>query len=363
MKKLWMMLIALVLLTATLPVFAADVGFGGRMIWAANINADGEASGVLVRFRPNFTVKVDEFNTLFVEMRTADSLAFDTASDFWLHDAKLTTDLTGALKLDLPFTLKTIVGLFEPGFTDWNYVSESGWENYYDWPNKLADWGPFHAGGIQLDLAVKQLPVVLHYFTDFPGDLMMIGLSGGYGPVVGWLTFQLGSSVPGDGILGIEAKYTGEFGGFKVGVPVFFRYELNAPATDQDFTYGAGVSGDYSMFHLAAGLEGDSENALDNVVVDLAVKPLDPLKVYGHLYLDMGKDYSYTTKYLGLNYTTSNAVTSELTGVDIGVSYKFGAPTFMVGYVIAGADENRIPINGDTFAITSGLYIAVDLSY
>jgi len=356
MKKLWMMLIALVLLTATLPVFAADVGFGGRMIWAANIDADGVASGFLVRFRPTVTAKVDDFNTLFVELRTADTqlglpgFPFDTVTDFWLHDVKLTTDLTGALGLELPFTLKTSLGLFEPGFTDWNYVSESGWENYYNWPNKIADWGPFHQGGIQLDLAISQLPVALHYFSDFAGDLMMIGLSGGFGPVVGWLTFQLGSAVPGDGILGVEAKYTGEIAGFKLGVPVMFRYELNAPAADQAYTFGAGVSVDYSIFHVAFGYEGDSAHPADNMVADLAVKPLDPLKIYGHLYLDMGKDYTATT-------------TSELTGVDIGVSYKFGAPTFMVGYVINGTDKSAIPINADTFGIASGVYLAVDVSY
>jgi len=359
MKKLWMMLIALVLLTATLPVFATDLSFGGRMIWYGNLDADGVATGAMARFRPNFTAKVDDFNTLFVELRTNDGLAFDTASDFWLHDVKLTTDLTGALGLKLPFTLKTTLGLFEPGFTDWNYVSESGWESYYDWPNKIADWGPFHAGGVQLDLAISQLPVALHYFSNFPGDLMMLGLSGGFGPVVGWLTFQMGSAVPGDGILGVEAKYTGEIAGFKLGVPVFFRYGLNAPVGTQDYTFGAGVSVDYSMFHVAFGYEGDSDNAADNMVVDLAVKPLDPLKVYGHMYLDMGKDYYYE---IGGVQASTNP-TNALTGIDIGVSYKFGAPTFMVGYVIPGEDKNRIPINGDTFSVTSGIYFAVDVSY
>ena len=66
-----------------------------------------------------------------------------------VRDLYLTTDVTGALGLDLPITIKTTIGKFEPGFTDWSYVSESGWENYYDWPNKLADVGPFDTGGLQ----------------------------------------------------------------------------------------------------------------------------------------------------------------------------------------------------------------------
>jgi hypothetical protein len=45
------------------------------------------------------------------------------------------------------------------------------------------------------------------------------------------------------------------------------------------------------------------------------------------------------------------------------VSYKFGAPTFMVGYVIGNDDDTAIPINGDTFGIASGIYFAVDVSY
>ena len=59
-----------------------------------------------------------------------------------------------------------------------------------------------------------------------------------------------------------------------MGVPVFFRYQLNA-APAQDYTFGVGVSADYKMFHLAAGLEGDSDNALDNVVIDVSVTPID----------------------------------------------------------------------------------------
>jgi hypothetical protein len=347
MKKMWMMLIALVLLTATLPVFASDVTFSGVMTWEGNINADSVGTGHLIRFRPELTAKVDDFNTLFVQLR-ADSATVLKNQDFYFHDLKLTTDITGALKLNLPFTVKTIVGYFEPGFTDWAYASESGWENYYDWPNKLADVGPNQPGGMQLDIGAG--PVVVHYYSDFDAFNMMLGLSGGFGPITGWLTYQITNAAFGDGIFGIEAKYAGEFGGLKVGVPVFFRYEMNAVAPKQDYTFGAGVSADYSMFHVAAGLEGDSDNALDNVVVDLSVKPLDAMKVYGHMYMDLGKDYIA-------------GATASLTGIDLGVSYKFGAPTFMLGYVIGNDDHTAIPIYGDTFGIASGVYLAVDVKY
>ena len=45
------------------------------------------------------------------------------------------------------------------------------------------------------------------------------------------------------------------------------------------------------------------------------------------------------------------------------MSYMLGAAKFMLGYVIAGDDHNALPINGDTFAIANGLYMAVDVSF
>jgi hypothetical protein len=376
MKKLWMLLVLALLVTA-LPTFASDVTFSGRMIWDAAYDPDGSASAGLVRFRPKLTAKVDDFNTLVAEFRMEGAWVaskgditggFFTDADKAANQgvkvtyAYVTTDITGALGLSLPITIKTTFGKFEPGFTDWNYVSESGWESYYDWPNMIADVGPFNTGGGQIDIGFG--PATLRVFSDLQG-FMMFGLSGGFGPVVGWLTYQAPASGFGDGILGVEAKYSAEFGDIKLGVPVFFRYQLNAAAGAQDYTFGAGVSGDYKMFHLAAGLEGDSAKIPDNVVFDVSVAPLDNLKLYGHVYLDMGKDAVVTAalKEPLPGGTPADINTQALAGIDLGVSYKFGAATAMLGYVIGGDDLVPLPINGDTFNVANGLYMAVDISY
>jgi len=363
MKKLWMLLIALALLVTAVPMFASDVTFSGRMIWAANYD-DGDAASGLVRFRPKLTAKVDDFNTLVAEFRAEGWNVVDAVvpTAIWtgvrVRDLYLTTDVTGALGLDLPVTIKTTFGQFEPGFTDWGYVSESGWENYFglpfgDWNNFLADYGPLDKQmTAQVDIGFG--PAAFHVYSDFLG-FMMFGLSGGFGPVTGWVTYQapiqLGGvanygATFGEGILGVEAKYTAEFGDIKLGVPVFFRYSLFDMAPFENFTYGVGASVDYTMFHVAAGLEGDEVDTLDNVVIDVGVKPLEALQLKANTYLNLAE-----------------AATSVLAGVDIQANYMLGAAKFMVGYVIGGDDLIPIPINGDTFKITNGLYMAVDISF
>ncbi len=358
MKKLWMLLIALALLVTAVPMFASDVTFSGRTIWAANYDPDTGSIPALVRFRPTLTAKIDDFNTLVAGFRMEDvwvTRPFITTPDIVpgvrVRDMYVTTDVTGALGLKLPVTIKTTLGQFEADFTDWNYVTESGWESYYDWPNGIADLGPYNDQlTARVDVAFGK--AAFHLYSDFVGG-MMFGLSGGMGPVVGWVTYQAPANAFGEGILGVEAKYSGEFGDLKVGVPAFFRYKLGA-ASDinlpQDYTFGVGVSGDYKMFHLAAGLEGDSNKIPDNVAFDVSVKPMDPVKIYGHAYLDVGKDSSATG-------------TSALAGIDLGASYKLGASNFMLGYIIKGDDLIAIPMNGDTFNMASGLYFALDVSF
>ncbi len=361
MKKLWMLLIALTLLVAAVPIFASDVTFSGRNIWAANYDPDTGSIPGLVRFRPTLTAKIDDFNTLVAGFRMEGVFVdFPSVTDpaaqapgVRVRDMYVTTDVTGALGLKLPVTIKTTIGQFEVDFTDWNYASESGWESYYDWPNKIADLGPYNAQtAARIDVGFGK--AAFHLYSDFVGG-MMFGLSGGMGPVVGWVTYQAPANAFGDGILGVEAKYSGEFGDLKVGVPAFFRYQLNA-APAQDYTFGVGVSGDYKMFHVAAGLEGDSDKIPDNVAIDVSVKPMDPVKLYGHVYLDVGLDAE----------TVSGGVNTEtFAGADIGVSYKLGAANFMLGYIVGSSatDKVAIPINGDTFNMANGLYFALDVSF
>ncbi len=359
MKKLWMLLIALTLLVTAVPIFASDVTFSGRTIWAANYDPDTGSIPALVRFRPKLTAKIDDFNTLVAQFRMEDQWTVDITGAGPLHpairvrDMYVTTDVTGALGLKLPVTIKTTLGQFEADFTDWNYATESGWESYYDWPNKTADLGPYDDQlTARIDVAFGK--AAFHLYSDFVGG-MMFGLSGGMGPVVGWVTYQAPANAFGDGILGVEVKYTGEFGDLKVGVPAFFRYQLNA-APAQDYTFGVGVSGDYKMFHLAAGLEGDSDKIPDNVAFDVSVAPMEPVKLYGHVYLDVGLDAA----------TVSSGVNTEtFAGADIGVSYKLGAANFMLGYIVGSSatDKVALPINGDTFNMANGLYFAIDVSF
>jgi len=353
MKKL-LLLIALTLLVTAVPMFASDVTFSGRTIWAAVYDPDVGSVPGLVRFRPTLTAKIDDFNTLVAGFRMEDQWTVDIAGVGPLHpavrvrDMYVTTDVTGALGLKLPVTIKTTIGQFEADFTDWNYVSESGWESYYDWPNGIADLGPYDVRtAARVDIGI--VPAAnFHLYADMVGG-MMFGLNGAIGPAVYWLTYQAPAAAFGEGVLGVEAKYSGEFGDFKVGVPAFFRYKLGAASDGvlaEDWTAGLGLSGDYKMFHLGAGMEADSVDFPDNVVIDVGVKPVDKLQVKVNTYLDMGA-------------VSDNAFAA----MDLQANYTLGAAKFMLGYVFGGADGTAIPINGDTFNIATGLYFALDVSF
>jgi len=349
MKKLWMLLIVLALLVTTVPIFASDVTFSGRNIWAANATFDPiDSVPTLIRFRPTLTAKIDDFNTLVAGFRMEGQFLVSGNPGVRVRDMYVTTDVTGALGLKLPVTIKTTVGQFEADFTDWNYVSESGWESYYDWPNGIADLGPYDVQtAARVDIGI--VPAAnFHLYADMVGG-MMFGLNGAIGPAVYWLTYQAPAAGFGEGVLGVEAKYSGEFGDFKVGVPAFFRYKLGNASDGvlpEDWTAGLGLSGDYKMFHVAAGMEADSESFPDNVVIDVGVKPVDKLQVKVNTYLDMGA-----------------ASDNAFAAMDLQANYMLGAAKFMLGYVFGGADGTAIPINGDTFNIATGLYFALDVSF
>jgi hypothetical protein len=347
MKKL-LLLIALTLLVTAVPMFASDVTFSGRTIWAANYDPDTGSSPFLVRFRPTLTAKIDDFNTLVAGFRMEGQFLPSGNPGVRVRDMYVTTDVTGALGLSLPITIKTTIGQFEADFTDWNYVSESGWESYYDWPNGIADLGPYDVQtAARVDIGI--VPAAnFHLYADMVGG-MMFGLNGAIGPAVYWVTYQAPAAAFGEGVLGVEAKYTGEFGDFKLGVPAFFRYKLGAASDGvlaEDWTAGVGLSGDYKMFHVGAGMEADSVDFPDNVVIDVGVKPVDKLQLKVNTYLDMGA-------------LSDNA----FAGMDLQANYMLGAAKFMLGYVFGGADGVAIPINGDTFNLATGLYFALDVSF
>lgn len=332
MKKLAVLFI--VLLAAALPALA-EVDVKGELWMFANYDFATDpvaAASSFGKAEVNLNYKVDEFNTVKLEL---DSEGGDWNTNVAVDDFRLITDVGGVFKL--PVKVTATFGFFDTYFTDWSYVSMSGWEFYYDWPNKLANDGPDKAGAWQLDVGVG--PATIHWWNDFLFDRMMFGVSAAAGPISGWLTYQAPfNGLEGD--LGVEVKYSGEFGDLKLAVPVFFRYGV----ADEAYTYGGGIGVDYKIAHLAAGLEGDDADALDNVVVDVSVAPVEGLKAAISAYMDL-------------------ASTNAFTALAIEVRKSLGALNAILGYVIGGEDNVAVPVYDDNYNVANGLYAGLAISY
>ena len=310
------------------------------------------ATTSFVKAEANFIYSLDKFTTVKLEI-DSEGTGFPTVA---VDDFRIESDLGGAL--NLPVKLKATFGYFDTYFTDWDYVSAMGWESYYgtyNWPNMLATppYGPETGGGgapdtagaWQVDLGVG--PVTLHWWNNFPWTEMLVGLSAAAGPVSGWLTYQdLFVDGFGNGVIGVEAKYSGKMGDLALAVPAFFRYDLLSKA----YTFGAGVGVDYKIAHVAFGLEGSDVKIPNHMVVEASVVPMAGFKAMATAYFAMA-DYALAD--------TQSAFTAAV----IELEKDIGKLKAILGYVIGGEDKIGITVYGDNFGVTNGLYFGLATTY
>jgi len=354
MKRLVIFLVALALLAGSLPLFAADVTIKEDFIWFGAYDPDLGPGSLVGKARLKFDGKVDDYNSLYIELRAENVLATWNVNDFYLKNFKLTTDVTGALGMQLPFTLKATIGRWDDYFTNWSYYDESGWEFYYggpntasplttgaSWPN-LLNWAPESTGAIKFDVGIG--PVNLHYLQEFLFAQMLFGADVSFMGANLWLSYGVPNGVFGDGILSIEGKYDTELAGFKLGVAPYFRYAMkDVLANELKWTYGVSAKVGYSMFEVTGGLQGDNIKAADHVVVEASVAPVAAAKVKALMYMDMNAPNSFQA-------------------VDLRASYKLGAANWILGWVIGGVDKFLIPVENDTVYPANGLYFGADVS-
>jgi hypothetical protein len=374
MKKLTILL-ALVLLATT--AFALDVTTVGRFTWFGNWNSMDQklpmSSGDISYGRIGWDLKVDDFNTVNVRLR-AEGITDWGVSDFYLKNFKLVTDITGALGLDLPITVKSTVGLFDTYFTGWWYASMSGWEHYYGganaldadtgefttgmtWSNMLVNAGQVHQGAVQLDVGVME-KVTLHGYTDLTGRYVMLGADAAFGPAALWVAYGAEGEWFGKGDLSIEAKVDlPEFvEGLTIGVYPYFRLgfdkvvPIGFTAKETPFTWGVGLGTGYKIFHLAAGVQGDNVAALDHMIFEASVVPIEAAKVWVSAFVD-----------------TNSGKADSLMAIDIAGSYNLGAAKVILGYIIGGkalgTSNFSLPLYGDNAWYSNGFYFGFDCSF
>jgi len=363
MKKAWIVLISLALLALSIPVFADGpvTKVGVDSIWSATYDLTNNAyAGAATHARLKFDTQVDKNNDLYIELRGDGNSKNWGSTDFLLYNWKLTTDVTGALGMSMPVTIKLTTGYFDTYFTNWTGIASNGWDYYKTgnsgWPAKLVNVGMQASGAYQLDIGAG--PVNIHYYNDLVFNNLMLGADGsfaGLGFFVSYGAYNIRTSNAGlgKGDVSIETKYTlPKMGDLNAAVALLFRYGLG----DSLFFSSLGASVDYTMFHVGLGASysstgpntyGKTGSALDHAFFEASVAPTANAKVGVNADMDFGQS------------------TSPLTGVDIYGNYKFGAAKVQLGYVVAGADKVSLPLDGDNFGspANGGPYLDVDISW
>lgn len=353
MKKLLVLLVVLAMVAIASPLYSqsGDVAeceyCGGTHDYSGphNVVIGGELQyfkdssavfGNFAKVELNISATIGDHNSVDIELDNAEGgAAFDTA--VLIDDLRLNTDVFGALGLDLPVTLNTTIGYFDTYFTGWKYVSYSGWDFYYaNWSITGNALGPVDIGAMQADIGVG--PVTVSFASDFEFQTLRFGADGGFGPIGFYASFGAPSSDLGGGAFNAMVDYSGSFGDLSLYVPAHIGYDLAASS----LAWGAGVAVDYtSLVHFAAGLQGQTGNMLDHIVIDLSSMPIGDLQ-------------------LGVSAFMSLAAAEAFTGIDFYANYMFGASKFQIGFAYTPADATTLPVMADSAGV-EGLYLGVDI--
>ncbi|OHD76697.1 MAG: hypothetical protein A2V99_19170 [Spirochaetes bacterium RBG_16_67_19] len=334
MKKLWILFTALALLAVAMPAIA-DVTTGAVFYWYGITDFDDATADVAKVHKARIKVAgdVDEYNKIATELRYGQAGGSWNGTDVEVQIFTLTTDITGALGLDLPVTIKSTVGVWESDFTSWWYVA-NGW----GFVGGANDDNQIN-GAAQLDLGFG--PATLHYYQNMGAgaeSTMMVGVDGAFGPVAAWLAYKAEAAALGDGALFVEAKYAGSFGDLALSIYPALKYDLAASALG----WNVGVKAGFKMLTVGAVVGGTDPDYFDKVAAELGA-------AFGNAGLR-------AAAYMDLSNT------DVLAGVDLMASYKFGAATFYLGYAIDGDNGVlTIPID-DEWTASEGLYLGVKAS-
>lgn len=308
MKKLLVVLSALFLIVAfAVPVMASDTEISGEF----RVGFTGDTAS-LGKLEFDVSAAVDDYNTVEFEFDAEQSLTVtDVATgedtSFLEVDAayfKLITDIGAAF--DLPVGLTMTNGYFEPGTEDYEGVTDLGYEDNVDGDIEFEE--SFLGHQLSFGFGPANLNVAFGVGEsddgfDFLGTLDV--------PEVGPASFELYYEVDNndefEGAVGVEGAAT--VGPADVGVG--FEYNLNT----ETWAYGFGVSAGFAPLTVGLGLNGDDEETLNQLGVDLTLAPTE--------------DYGLNA---GLGFSFADG-TDAFQGVEVSGYYNIGAAEFRLGYL------------------------------
>jgi hypothetical protein len=340
MKKLLILSVLLGLMA--LPMFASDFSFGGDVTFGfIGDFGDNEAE----KFDATFDIMatIDDYNSL-----TINTDGLETANWAGITKILVSTDV-GAL-LGLPVGVVVNWGWDDPDMNEFQNISDYGNEDPWDFSSPSGEY----AG---LDFLVSYEFIEVEFAFNPGGTVtgvnagdLLVGLAvkepiEGMNAEVYYYQNESAIDEYGEGRIGFDAAYAGDFGGFGVEAGAYFGYDLLDTAADA-WAYGVGLKGAYSIATVTVGLAGDETDTLDNVSATVAVAPIDLLDIYAGIWYSMALE--------------------DLAEVDLGVNAHLGAVEMYLGYLVDG----EIGLAGDNFHSPTGLaggesgaYVLFDVNY
>jgi hypothetical protein len=346
MKKLLVLSVLLGLMA--LPMFASDFSFGGDATFGfIGDFGDNESETWDATF--DVMVTIDDYNSLTINTDTLEEGTWEGISKILV-----TTDV-GAW-LGLPVGLVVNWGADDPDANEFEVVT-----NYEN--EAVFDFSPEEYWGLDFLISYNIIEVEMAFNPTATTAFSTDGVNDGYllvglavkEPIPGLNAevyyFQNESAFDeyGEGKIGFDAAYSGEFGPVALDAGAAFMYNLaDTPAAGDEYAFGIGLAASIDMFDITLGVAGDDEDALHTVSATGVVAPIDMLDIYAGMLMDLS------------DLTNSG---EDLQEVDLGINAHVGAVEVYVGYLVSSiASDERWNSPGAGMP-DGGAYIKFDVDY
>jgi len=338
MKKL--LIVLAILLVAGAGAFAQEVTVGGEFMGGFIAQGNPLASTMhLTEAELNVTGMPDDYTTVALEMDFEDGALPAVAVD----DFRVSSDVFGALGLDLPVSMNLTVGYFDTYFNGWNYVTRSGEEYYYAAAAGAYLWtmGPTTNGAWAWDIGFGDFG--LHYWNSWNFGNMAVAFSGAVSVLNFWVGYAGDFAAIGSGAIWVEAGANVDLGMATLFIPASFAYDLGGSA----FSWSSGVkAGVMDMLTISVGVGGETGQAFRYIIPEVSARPLDGLDVYAIAKVDLA------------------SAVAVFHSIDVGASYMLGALKVNPGVVIGLDPTSWTSIAGDKYGVTgTGFYLSFHTNF
>ena len=342
MKKIALVL-SMLLVIGMAGVFA-EASVGGEFQIGLTSLGTADATSNLVDAEVNIKATVDDYTSVAVEL-DSEGGDWDTRNVSF-DDFRVTSDITGALGLDLPVAVSVTAGYFDKWYNNWNIASRTGLERSAVAASGIFTTGPRATFAVDTTVTIMG-KVNVNYWQPFDGSSVSFAVGSralipGGNFIVG---YHADTDAFGDGTMWLNAGYGFAAGPANLTVPVMVAYALGAEA----FGWNSGVVADMDFVKVAVGVAGGGFGP--------------DVSMFHTLNAEVSTAIVENADIFAIGYFDFDA-TDVFQSVDLGVGYSFGAFSVVAGGVIASGDAVATGVWGDDMTQTgSGVYLGMAVNY